>query len=238
MGSMAVAWAGSSPALAQSPTPPPGDRFAARFDGWSFGVGGGYSAFHANPQAASILSKGPNFNTSAELEGDKGFAVFEAGREFRHGNFILGLFGDVQLGSASENFASSSRKGPIRSELNLGSGGSITGHAGFVVDESAHFYGLFGWAFNHYDATLNVTDVSTRYSGEASGWLDGPTVGVGAEMLVPNHPNLSLKGEYRFTRFNGPTVKADHGSLSTTVDYGRISSQGFRVVLSFKLPAN
>jgi opacity protein-like surface antigen len=231
---MAFACAGSS-ALAQSAPPPPGDRFANRFDGWSFGAGGGYSVFHANPEAASVLSKGPDFE-STDLEKREWVAVFEAGREFRHGNFVLGLFGDVQFGSASASFASSESKGPR--ELNLGIGGSVTGHAGFVVHESAQLYGLFGWAFRRYNATVGArTSGGTAYSHEESGWLNGPTVGAGAEILLPNHPNLSLKGEYRFTYFDGPTVTAvGGGGASTTVDYGQISSHGVRAILSVKLP--
>lgn len=234
VGSMAFTWADSPAAQAQS-APPPSDTFANRFSGWSFGAGGGYSVFHANTDATSSLSKGPDLTASDTFDPKRGFAVFEAGRDFRFGNVVLGLFGDVQAGSASQNFSSSASKGSFSSDLKLGVGGSAIGHAGFVVNEAAQLYGLFGWAVRHYDATVIANSGST-YSNEQTGWLSGPTVGAGAEMFLPGYSNVSLRGEYRFTYFNGPTIVAQGGGLTTTVNYGRISQQDVRAVLSVKVP--
>lgn len=240
MSTVAFASVDSPPASAQSAPPPTGNTFANRFDGWSFGVGGGYNAFHANTEATSSLSKGPDLDATGTYDPKQWFAVFEAGRDFRHGNFVLGLFGDVQAGPSSQNFASSGTKGSNSSELKLDTGASVVGHAGFVVNDAVQLYGLFGWSFRHYDATVTGTDfnTSTTYSREQSGWLNGPTVGAGAEMFLPNLSNVTLKGEYRFTSFNGPTIVADSSGLMTTVSYGRISSQSVRAVLSVKLPTH
>ena len=78
-----------------------------------------------------------------------------------------------------------------------------------------------------------MTDNSGDYSALESGFLNGPTVGAGIEWLLPNHPDVSFKTEYRYTHFDSP------GSLydgATSVTFGNVDDHLVRFIMTFKLP--
>ena len=228
-GALAVTWAAmanSNAALLSQPNVDP--RFANAFDSWSVGFGGGFSAF----QSRSTINSFDFYDSSlaANLSGANPFASVEVGRDFRFNNAVFGIYGDVHIGDRQANFSSSDLYGATTAGLTLKEGGSVTGRAGLLADQQTLLYGLFGWSWQHYAASVS----GFEGSASGSGVVNGPTVGFGTEVLFTNHPNMSFKAEYRFTHLGAPESLSANGG-SATMNFGAVDEHALRLMLSFKL---
>ncbi len=211
-------------------------RWADAFNGWSVGFGVGYDIFrdsaHVDPFNATFTQ-----SLSPTLSGKDPFADFQIGRDFRAGGYVFGLYGDIFAGENSASFASSQSKSPSGT-LKLQEGAAVTARAGFTPNQQSLFYGLAGWTWQHYEATLKGfvdSGLSTfPFSVSGSGTLNGPTVGIGYEMLFPNHPSVSFKTEYRYTHFDAPGSLSPDGVNAMT--FRAIDDHSVRFILSFKTP--
>jgi len=234
-GSLAMALAGSAGAKAAAPDQPKVDpgRWADAFDSWSVGFGAGYGFFGAPTTIDSFNTySGP---VSTTLNSNGPVASFELGKDFRINNSVFGVYGDFHVGDRTSAFASSDSYAPAAG-LTLGEGGSLTARAGFVPNQRTLFYGLFGWSWQQYASSVSGTSSSySSIGGSGSGVLNGPTIGFGAEMLFPNHPNVSFKSEYRFTHFDAPSPISPDGGADF-IRFGNVDDQTVRFILSFKLP--
>jgi hypothetical protein len=138
----------------------------------------------------------------------------------------LGIYGDLLFGGDDTSFESSDSYGGLRMQERA----SVVGRAGVLVHPNMLVYGLAGWSVQSYEASTSTE----WYSNEHSGFVNGPTVGFGAEVVLPNDPLFSLKGEYRFTHLSAPT---DGGtpSYGLTSSFNSVNDRQFRVILSIKL---
>ena len=234
-GSLAAALGGGTPAAAapagQPVTMDPA-RWADAFNGWSVGFGAAYDFFHDSAYVEPF-----NFvmsPLSPALSGDAPFADVDFGRDFRTNNYVFGIYGNLFVGEKTGAFASSDNY--TTGSLTLKKGGAVVGRAGFLTNPQNLFYGLFGWTWQHYSATLNGTDSSDEpVSVSESGVINGPTVGAGWEFLFPNNPNVSFKTEYRYTFFNAPSPLSPDGGQNY-MTFGNVGDQTVRFILSFKMP--
>jgi opacity protein-like surface antigen len=231
-GSLAMTWAGSTHAQT---TPTVDPRFSNAFDAWSLGAGAGINLFHAPLSTESIDTYA---TPSGNLHGAGGFASFEVGRDFQVNNAVFGIYGDFHIGEKSAQYSSTDIYSSS-ARLALGHGGAITGRAGVLTSPNSLLYGLFGWSWQHYTASVSgTTDSYSSIGASSSGVLNGPTVGIGGEMLFANNPNMSLKTEYRYTYFgNVPTLHAVSGSSAIDANFGPVHDHMLRFILTWKLPA-
>lgn len=234
-GSIATAFGGVLPAAAAAPVGQPANvdpgRWADAFNGWSVGFGASYDYFRSS---ANVDSFGGTAQ-SPKLNGNDPFAAIEIGRDFRSNNYVLGIYGDIFAGEKSAGFQSSNAKSPSGT-MKLQAGGALTARAGFMPTQQSLLYGLGGWTWQHYEASLvSGPDYDgTPFDISKSGFLNGPTVGVGYEMLFPHHPNVSFKTEYRYTHFDAPGALTPDGSNYAT--FGNVDDHSLRFILSFKMP--
>jgi outer membrane immunogenic protein len=89
-----------------------------------------------------------------------------------------------------------------RWDASLGNILTVAGRAGWAMAPDVLVYGLAGWSWS--DATLSyfegcVPDCMGEVEASGTAELSGPTLGLGAEAMVI--PNLTLRGEYRYTNF-------------------------------------
>ena len=225
---------GAAPASAAPPVHavPSPDGWSNAFNTWSIGAGFGYNAF----QTPSTIDSFETYSEAASpaLSGNSPNATVEIGKDFRFNNVVFGLYGDAHLGDEVGAFDSSDDYAP-HARLSLGPGGSLTGRLGIVATPRTLVYGLAGWSWQQYDSFTSSSDyTSNDLTASGSGVLNGPTVGIGAEMLFKNIPNVSLKAEYRYTHFDAPAPLSPTTGEFTT--FGNVDDQSVRVVLSFKLP--
>jgi len=231
-GSLALMWTAVTAAQAQPSPTSPDSRFAAAFDSWSIGGGGGFNLFQTQATASDSYSVSDTFNQA--LHGEGGFGAIEAGRDVRVGNTVFGAYGDFHFGQKDASFSSSDSY--ASGSITLGNGGAVTGRAGIVVVPNLLFYGLAGWAWQQYTVDLNDSDPTPAIHGSHSGITNGPTVGVGAELLLRRFPNVSFKSEYRFAHYDGPSFAVSNGTESAAVDFDAINDHSVRFILSLKFP--
>ena len=208
------------------------DGWSNAFNTWSIGAGVGYNFFQT---PATIDSFGTYSDAaSPTLQGNSPNATVEIGKDLRFNNVVFGLYGDAHLGEKVGAFDSSDEYAP-HARLSLGPGGSLTGRLGVVANPRTLVYGLFGWSWQQYDSFTSSSDYTlNNLTASGSGVLNGPTIGLGAEVLFKKMPNVSLKAEYRYTHFDAPAPLSPTTGKFTT--FGNVDDQSVRLVLSFKLP--
>ena len=176
-GSLAATWAAVPVAAAgQALNTPASDPFNA----WSVGVAGGYHLF-ATP--THLLSE-----ETYSSQGAGGFVSASAGRDVRMDRFVYGVHGDVRLGNTVAGFDSGDS---YSDTISWRTGASLTGRAGYIADQDTLFYGLFGWSWQNYAASMSSGGPPTS----TAGWVNGPTVGFGVEHVIAARPNMTFTGE-------------------------------------------
>jgi hypothetical protein len=219
-GSFAAALTGTSGAAQAAPagSPPIVAHVPTAFNGWSLGFGV-QADWYRNSVSGELYAE----PFSQGLNPTDVNASLEIGHDWRHGNTVYGLYGDIFLGHTSSGFPSSD---DYIGNLSLGERASVTGHIGTVVSPNTQIYGLFGWSVQKYDADY--------FGSSESGFINGPTIGVGGEWLMPAHPNTSFKAEFRFTHLSAPgsfPVNEGDGAI-----FSSINDSSVRLIYSIKLP--
>ncbi len=125
--------------------------------------------------------------------GEGWLAEGTAGFDFQAGNFVLGALGNVNWSNIE---ASASAFGVFNASLQSQWGADALGRAGFLLTDRSLLYALGGWSWERYEGSGSAPFGSVSDTEDTS----GPTVGAGVEVLVTN--NLSVKGEYRYTKFD------------------------------------
>jgi len=165
-------------------------------------------------------------------------ATIEIGKDFHPAGspIVFGLYGDVkfgrQTGTAQSQYLKAGDSVSQDSSLQFTNGGTLAARLGFLANDKLLFYGLAGYSLQQYTAR---TTVSGYYSEDESksGTLGGVTFGIGAELMLSG--DISLKGEYRYTRLGAISVFGDSTYYeSAKTSYGVTELQQLRVVLSKK----
>ncbi|MFO1183617.1 MAG: outer membrane beta-barrel protein [Bauldia sp.] len=229
-GTLALTWAAAPSAMAQGKAAlmPAHDPF----NGFSLGLGASVDRF--NTTASDYAYFGGLFSDG--LKGIGGFGTAEIGKDFRFGNLVLGIYGEYSFGHKSDTFnrdvVGSVDSYNLNGSLRLGTEHSVTGRLGVIVNPQSLVYGIFGYSWQNYAATVSTS--SADYGGYSStysrkGTLGGLTMGIGGEMMVNN--DWSIKGEYRFTRLAGVS---GFGFFDAGMATDKVEDHTFRAVLSFK----
>ena len=189
------------------------------FDSFSVGIGVGGSFFHGPGSLTTTDTYSGNYDgtLSGALNGSSFVGTVEAGRDFRNGNYVFGLYGDITGGGGSSSLTRSYEDTSSGSPGELGSGtytvkfehsASIVGRAGWIANERTLLYGLAGYTWQHVrrvglPPARRGTDGFADGHGQRLKIVDCRrlTLGVGGEMLL--NPDVSVKGEYRWTHLNG-----------------------------------
>ena len=230
------------------------------FDTFSFGIGAGGSFLHAPASISTTDTYSGTYDgtLSGTLNGSGFTGTVEAGKDFRQGNFVFGIYGDITAGDRTQSFNRSyadntdqvNSNPPVMYngtyKVRFGHSASLIGRAGWMPNERTLLYGLAGYTWQHYDATASASTtwydpvITENNSASRSATTGGLTLGVGGEMLLT--PDISLKGEYRWTHLNGVpsfgvTTAGYHGNNTVTMTgrTGAIDEHAIRFVLSFKL---
>jgi len=219
-GSLAATWAGIPVALAQ-PMVVPG---ANPWTGWNFNVAGGYRQFTTPTTIAAFSAE--TYSTDAA----GGFLQVGVGRDVQRGNAVFGLHGDVQFGHTDGRFGSFDCSECYGDMINWGHGASLVGRAGLLVRPDTQAYGLFGWSWQQYAATMSTGSGPTA---NTHGVVNGPTLGVGVETFLAGNRNMALTGEYRASQLGRIA-----GSEAKGFRFGGTTEQSVTVGLSFKLGNN
>ena len=135
-----------------------------------------------------------------------------AGYNWRAGQFVIGgqaeatIFGDMGMKSRGTLVGTSTSLVPPfttvstidRSEFAqlLRSRAGLIGRAGLLATPNLLVYGLGGAEFGHFTFQDSVDQVGGAYGK----WAFGYTAGAGAELKLTDR--WSVRGEYRYTRFN------------------------------------
>ncbi len=139
------------------------------------------------------------FGGAANLDGFGGegwLAEGTVGFDFQAGNFVLGALGDVNWSNIESD---ASLFGVINASLQSQWGADALGRAGFLLTDRSLIYALGGWSWERYEGSLSLP-FGGGFTVSDTEDTNGPTVGAGLEVLVTN--NLSVKGEYRYTKFD------------------------------------
>jgi len=147
------------------------------------------------------------------------------------GRGIFGLHGDVQFGTTDARFGSFDSSENYADTVKWGHGASITGRAGLLVRPDTQAYGLFGWSWQNYAATMGGGGLPTTMT---HGVVNGPTLGAGIETFVSGNRNMTLTAEYRASQLGAIAGSGD----SKGFQFGDTREQSVTVGLSFKLGNN
>lgn len=140
-----------------------------------------------------------------------------------HDRLLVGAFADIDFYMDGDSGFSAYERhygshSWIDGDFNLDNVWSVGGRLGFLVSPRLLVYGVGGYTQARIDGTANATfqwgdgpahTVSMDFPDELQGWF----VGGGAEVKI--HKNVSLKFEYRYSRFGTETVSA-HGEFPGT----------------------
>jgi opacity protein-like surface antigen len=161
-----------------------------------------------------VISSGSTSFRSGELAGDISGGMIDlfAGYNWRAGQFVIGgqaeatIFGDMGMKSRGTLVGTSTSLVPPfttvstidRSEFAqlLRSRAGLIGRAGLLASPNLLVYGLGGAEFGHFTFQDSVDQVGGAYGK----WAFGYTAGAGAELKLTDR--WSVRGEYRYTRFN------------------------------------
>jgi opacity protein-like surface antigen len=161
-----------------------------------------------------VISSGSTSFRSGELAGDISGGMIDlfAGYNWRAGQFVIGgqaeatIFGDMGMKSRGTLVGTSTSLVPPfttvstidRSEFAqlLRSRAGLIGRAGLLASPNLLVYGLGGAEFGHF----TFQDSADQVGGAYGKWAFGYTAGAGAELKLTER--WSVRGEYRYTRFN------------------------------------
>lgn len=120
---------------------------------------------------------------------------------------VLGVEGDILAGGPKTEWAS----GAYRGSDVVNATGSVRARLGYSINDVALPYVTAGVAGAHTTHTLGCTvpghgfgSCKTGFDTEANQFVLGYTVGAGLELAVSE--NLSVRGEYRYTKFQDSAV--------------------------------
>jgi outer membrane immunogenic protein len=167
----------------------------------------GTAAIAATPAFAQDANSSPAFN-GGHVEAITGYDHISgaggqdgvlygvgAGYDFRTGNAVIGIEGEVLESTAGECAGNVC--------VDASRDFYIGGRVGAVVAPNLLLYGKLGYSNARVEATSgNVTDSTT---------LDGIRAGAGVEWLIRNTP-LSIRAEYRYTNYESG-VERHQGTL-------------------------
>lgn len=227
--------------------------------GLYIGANGGYGSGDVNTSQNSVTTSGPLFGlpvgflppaarTFTGLDrsygSDGGFGGLQIGYNFQSGNIVFGIEGDYQWSDIKgEDHFLGSLAGPTYDVYSkMSDFATIRGRFGYALD-NVLLYGTGGVAFGKMELTTVDTPgipgffLGPAYSGSASKWATGYTVGAGVEWAFAQ--NWSVKGEYQYLSFSDmdfdvvfPTPAAD---VSTGHARGDFDVHTVRVGLNYKL---
>lgn len=227
-GTLALTWAAPG-AMAQGGAPA-----YDPFNSFSLGVGASVDIFNTVATDYSYLA--PVSEYTDTLRGFGGFGTGEIGKDFRFGNLVLGIYGEYSFGHKSDSFSHSYTNGEdynLTGSLRLGTEHSVTGRLGMIINPNTLIYGVFGYSWQSYTATVSLSS-DNAYSNPSTytqkGTLGGLTFGVGGEMMVTN--DWSIKGEYRFTKLSAVPI---FGWTDAAMFTDKVDDHVFRAVLSYKI---
>ncbi|MFO1185730.1 MAG: outer membrane beta-barrel protein [Bauldia sp.] len=243
-GSLMLTW-GAAPAMAQgrtaaAPTHDP-------FNSFSVGIGGGVDLFRAPITPSALAGDYSSFFFEADnrLQGVGGFGSVEAGKDFRFGSLVLGIYGEYNFGRKSDSATESWDYCPgscvtmtVTPKLTLRNSYAVLGRLGVLSTPQTLIYGLFGYTWQNYVEEVTLWDSSSDVTTWRSepGKIGGLTFGVGGEWLI--NQNWTLKGEYRFAKLSAPS-----GFGTSTPffiggsSFGGVDDHVLRGVISYKLPS-
>jgi opacity protein-like surface antigen len=215
---------GDSPS-AMAAMPGSAETCCDRWTGFSAGIYGAGGAGRVRDTITSssdfrflspppVISFGSTSFRSGELAGDISGGMIDlfAGYNWRAGQFVIGgqaeatIFGDMGMKSRGTLVGTSTSLVPPfttvstidRSEFAqlLRSRAGLIGRAGLLASPNLLVYGLGGAEFGHFTFQDSVDQVGGAYGK----WAFGYTAGAGAELKLTDR--WSVRGEYRYTRFN------------------------------------
>lgn len=232
-GSLALTWS-STPAEAQGRAgfAPMADPF----NSFSIGLGGGVDIFRTQVDA---FANGYNsFNYGGPLRKAGGFGSIEIGKDFRFDRLVLGVYGEYNFGRKSDAISTTTTdyyNTTGTASLKLRNSHAVLGRLGVIYSPQTLIYGIFGYTWQKYDATVNVVDgLFGTDSATRSGTLGGLTFGIGGEWLV--NSNLSLKAEYRLVKLDAPASPYFCCGPEGGATFDKVEDHVFRGVISYKLP--
>ena len=110
---------------------------------------------------------------------------------------------------------------------------TISGRLGLLANDKTLFYGLVGYTAQQYKSSHSVSsNYGNGGSFTTSGVAHGLTLGFGAELMVMD--NVSVKGEYRYTKLNGLSSSADKVDTTMVTNHDKTTVQQVRLVVSSK----
>ena len=215
---------GDSPS-AMAAMPGSAETCCDRWTGFSAGIYGAGGAGRVRDTITSssdfrflspppVISFGSTSFRSGELAGDISGGMIDlfAGYNWRAGQFVIGgqaeatIFGDMGMKSRGTLVGTSTSLVPPfttvstidRSEFAqlLRSRAGLIGRAGLLATPNLLVYGLGGAEFGHF----TFQDSADQVGGAYGKWAFGYTAGAGAELKLTER--WSVRGEYRYTRFN------------------------------------
>lgn len=129
----------------------------------------------------------------------RGFGTIELGADYQFdSNFLIGAVGNFDFGGSMDLGSYETSDTPwADAEWQAGNSWGIGARAGFLASPRTLIYGVGG--FTQLDVSTDLfagTDNATRDDE----WTSGYFVGAGVETLLTD--NLSLKLEYRFSRYD------------------------------------
>src|SRR5579872_4982903 len=211
----------ASPARNDAYAMAPSSIWNGPYMGLSLGVGGLRGGLSSSNNAVDTFLFVPDVVTdtgSGRAAFNAGaLADFYAGYSHQWGRWVGGVQAEASLGRIFSPLnvtdvqnASTTTTSTETLSLNLNFMVSALGRFGYLVTPRDQIYGLAGWTFAGFSATLPaVNEVGGPAPNTFSFGAHGVTVGAGWEHEIADQ--WTLRAEYRFTKFQNVTVS---GSIS------------------------
>ncbi|MYZ49751.1 outer membrane protein [Propylenella binzhouense] len=119
------------------------------------------------------------------------------------GNFVVGVLGDIYWSNLGSDAFAISGGTRVDGDIDAKWGFDLLARAGIAVNPSTLLYALGGYSWEKFEASFVATPGGAAGSQEES--FGGWTLGAGIETKLTD--NVSVKAEYRYTRFDD----ADYG---------------------------
>lgn len=136
-------------------------------------------------------------------------------------NFVLGAFGDFTRNDLDHGLSANIDLFGIKAKANakysIEDAWTVGGRLGYLVTESVMVYGLAG--YTKADTSPLSVSIAGDINGKASfktSDLDGWVVGGGVELNIAD--GWFVKGEYRYTRYDGDNVTILPGVADLNLD--------------------
>jgi outer membrane immunogenic protein len=169
--------------------------------GFYIGVNGGYAWADGS---ARITENTNNTVHSRSLDLDSWFAGLQAGLNFRNGNYVWGLEGDVQWADGSDSSVITYADGPGNVSAQLDWFATLRGRVGALNGPVLYYItGGAAWQGSRFNVFIPFDVTQAAFSGKPKmGWV----AGAGAEWVVGG--NWTAKFEYQYLDFGARTVSA------------------------------